>query len=534
MPDRYNKSVDLRAAILALSLAAVGCTDDSSGATPTADGSVGDDAGATDAGPRNDAARDGESDPHSDAEVGIDANVVDAADGSASLADASQDGDGAADASTSDAAVDIPTLLTARASQVGRFGGNLRIDVTALRGPNDTVALSVELFNSVGAAIGSTLQVPLDAPIELAQGAASATISGLFARNAELSGVRVRLVDDERVVSESLTVTIDRQPTLLADASCDPAFVQNRCAEGLGCKGTGEAKTCQPGEAPVLARAGYYDDALGPRIIFEGTDGDADVISYRIRFLDGEGDAVFIDDDSFDGTGPVDRVTASMSPQTSSVFFALRVPSEVLLQQVASIAVTVLDSNDTPSNEILATKGPAPLRGLESECDARGFTLCSDNASCSNFGDQHRCALPSVAQQSACEAAMVLNPAAGMTRVRGSLRSSLWDPPAGCSTPQASQPDRVVKLVLANAASRVVLSTDHAYTSFDSALYLLTACTEAPLLSTCSDDQPPPLSSPLAVLTLTDLAAGEYYVVVDSLLSGLLAGDTFELTATLE
>jgi hypothetical protein len=431
--------------------------------------------------------------------------------------------------------VGAPAFTTAQARQVGRFGGDLRIDVSAVRGERTIVAVDVQLLNSQRASVGASSTVPLEEVITTLEGTSFALIEGTFERFSEVTTARISLLDENGTSSTPREITITRQPTVASGGACDATFVMNRCTAGLGCRGPTPNK-CQTGVAPVLTRLGYFVDELGARVVFEGTDADADVVGYRMQFLDESGDPVFINHDSEDSSAPVSEATYAVAPQTGSTFFVRLVPSDVLLTGVASVRVNAVDDADLPSNSLVAERSEAPTRGLGASCDERSFNRCSDGGSCTDFGDQHRCALPSEAQQSSCSAALGLNPATGGARVRGSLRSSLWEPPLGCSSLRPQQPDRVVKLVLTQAATKLTLSTDHPYTGFDTELYLLTSCAAAPTLSWCNADQPAPSTNVHAVLTLQNVAAGEYYVVVDSFPSPAFeaTSDTFELTATVE
>jgi len=536
MKRRHVWPARLPALALVLGASLVGCTDDTKGSAPEneagTDGSVSADAGA------NDARVDLDADAGRNDAAPIDARATDDA---ATLVDAAPPGDSALteDAnSTHDAAADTgalggvgaPTLTSAVARQVGRFGGDLRIEVGVLRGERTVVAVQVELFNGQHVSLGAPSTVALHALIEGSTGDSYALFAAIFERYAEVSTVRIALVDELGALSDAQEKAVERQPVLDSGA-CDDTFVLNRCATGLGCREPAP-KSCLPGVAPALSRLGYYVDSLGPRIIFDGSDGDADVVSYRMQFFDANDAPVAINHDSEDSTPPVTETTGTIAAQTDTSFFVRLLPSDVLIQEVTGVRVSVLDSADRPSNVLLATRSEAPTRGLGATCDEHTFNQCSDGGTCTDFGDQHRCASPSEAQASACLASLVLNPGGGVTRVRGSLRSSLWDAPPGCSM-AINQDDSVVKLVLNDQASRVVLSTDHPYTGFDSVLYLLSSCSAQPTLARCNADQSMPLDAQ-AVLTVLNLPAGEYYVVVDSFPSPEDTSDTFELTVSLE
>jgi hypothetical protein len=88
--------------------------------------------------------------------------------------------------------------------------------------------------------------------------------------------------------------------------------------------------------------------------------------------------------------------------------------------------------------------------------------------------------------------------------------------------------------VLAEPAAKVVLSTDHPFTSMDTTLYAMNACNADPALAWCADDQPAGVDAPQrAVLTLRNLDKGEHFVVVDSFPS-MLRGAAFELSVEVQ
>lgn len=430
--------------------------------------------------------------------------------------------------------VGAPALSTAKARQVGRFGGDLRIELSAVRGQNTVVALRVELLSSQQTSLGAARVVPLETLISALTGDSYVVLSGLFERFSNVSIVRVALVDELGGLSPTTDLPVTLQTIVTLGGACDDTFIQNRCGAGLGCKpaSVGAAKACNAGVAPQLGRLGYFVDELGPRIVFEGTDVDADATGYRVQFYDAQDVLLPIDHDSEETSPPVSAVTGPITAQGGTGFFVQLVPSDVLVQQVARVRVNATDSVDNASNVLVADREEAPEHALGTTCDVRTFNRCSDGGSCVDTGDQDRCLQATEAKTSACTAALVLSPvSSGVSRVRGSLNNSLWDAPQGCS-PYLNQADRVVRLVLTEPALRLTLSTDHPYTGFDSVLYLLSSCGATPTVERCN--APTPGSAARSVLTLQNIAAGEYYVVVDSHRSPEDTSDTFELTVSVE
>jgi hypothetical protein len=451
--------------------------------------------------------------------------------------DAATDSSAAADTGSADASVvggvGAPALTIARARQIGRFGGDLRIDLSAVRGERTVVAVKVELLTSQLTLLGTARVVPLESLITALTGDSYVLLAGIFERFSNVSSVRLSLVDELGAASPTVDVAVALQTVVALAGACDDKFLDNRCGAGLGCKpaSVGAAKACNPGVAPQLTRLGYFVDEIGPRIVFEGTDVDADATGYRIQFFDEQDAPIAIDHDIVADTPPVSQTTGLISTQDSTTFFVQLVPSDVMVDQVFRVRVNATDSVDNASNVLVADRSEAPEHALGSTCDVRAFNRCSDGGSCVDTGDQDRCLQATEAQTSACTAALVLSPSSGTSRVRGSVQSSLWDAPPSCS-PYLDQEDRVVKLVLTEPALRVTLSADHPYTGFDAVLYWLASCTATPQVERCN--APTPGSTTRSVLSLQNVAAGTYYVVVDSHRSPDDTSDTFELTATLE
>ncbi|HEX6244011.1 MAG TPA: hypothetical protein VFZ61_24010, partial [Polyangiales bacterium] len=167
----------------------------------------------------------------------------------------------------------------------------------------------------------------------------------------------------------------------------------------------------------------------------------------------------------------------------------------------------------------------------------RTFDRCATNTVClatSATSKTYTCTAINSARTRSCTAALVLEPAKGVTSVRGNVVApSLWDAPAGCVLGDPTgQAETVVKLVLASAATKVTLSTNNAGTSFDTTLYAMAKCDDAPVLAWCEDYALDRKASG-AELVLSNLAAGSYFVVVDSF-NVSLAGSTFQLDVKVE
>lgn len=457
------------------------------------------------------------------------------------------------DASASDAAgLDgasvgmSPVLERVRVLQAGRFGHDLRIEVTGSDADADAVAIRLELTDGSGTPVvikdsdgdGMADSLPatiaLSAPIgRTAQSSTFATMALFYRDHPTVRRARVALVDDRGNVSATLDADVAVQPVLALTQQCDAKYIENRCMNGLGCKGTLPA-SCQMGEKPVIGKAGYYSDELGRRVLIEGTDPDDDVNGYKIEFLNATGEPVAVDlDGDLGDMEPVNSMTEMVEVTAGDGKFFFRFdPSEFFTDAVKRVRVTVMDLGMNMSAQVVKTLNDtdtmpssmgAPLRSTGADCDARGFDRCAATAVCTMAtatATKTTCVAVNTARMRACQSSLVLEPFKGMTQVRGEIKEpSLWDAPAGCATNDPKlQADNVVKLVLSRPVSRLVLSTSNPYTSFDTSLYVLTSCTAAPNIAWCADDQPgTATNASRAVLEITGpVPAADYYVVVDS------------------
>jgi hypothetical protein len=425
-----------------------------------------------------------------------------------------------------------PVLVSMTARQVGRFGDDLRIDVVGHDLNGDATSLDVTFLDAAGDALplydangdgvpesGRTfaaLAVPIagtsDAPAYVA-------FSRLHSAHPEIASVRVMLVDSREAPSASMDAAVVDQPVLALDALCDRAALENRCAEGLGCR-AGVPAVCVEGVAPGLTRVAYLTRATGADVLIEGTDADDDLSQYEISFFDAAGAPLPMD---LDGDGTAESVSFAADARDTSVegaFFYQFAASQLFADSVPRVSVVARDRGDRTSAAVIANRAAAPARSVGQTCDARGFDTCGA-AVCSpgTVGAVNHCVAVSAARTDACAAAPTLDLSSGAASVSGDLREpSLWDAPASCSSGDpTARPEALVRFVLAAPASRVVLSTNNAYTNFDSTLYAFAGCAGRPIVAWCVDDRPS--SEPrawLATLELADLPAGEYFVVVDS------------------
>jgi hypothetical protein len=445
----------------------------------------------------------------------------------------------------------LPVFTTLR--QVGRFGGDVRIDVEGKALNTSATSISIQLFTDMSEGVPladldgdgkpdvGAVEYPLSTPISTAGGKAFVILPGVMAAHPTTAGVEVKWVDNTGIGTNKGTADLVPQPVKQENELCDPAYLDDRCADGLGCKGT-LPTICLQGEAPDFKLAGYFDDVLGPRILVVAQDPDDDVASYELHFLDGAGSPVNVIDN--DGNSVPDSSTLEKTVttigQNGTVFFAVAI-SENAASLAAKVEVVLKDRGNRTSAPRVLTKVAAPERAKGQSCDVRMFDRCVSGSVCSApaGATTGTCAVVDTARSNACKAALVLTPVMGKGFVRGTIAApSLWDvPTGGCSVNDpTNRPEALVKFTLAAKANRVTLSTNHAYTSCDTTLYLLSSCTATPLLAWCNDDRaslPGEQHTERAALVLNSLPAGEYFVVVDSFPS-MLTGTTFELSILVE
>lgn len=507
-----------------------------------------------------------------------------AADGSASLVDGSvprtddasmgMDAarDGAVDAKVSDAGdaavVDArslgtaPVLESSVVRQSGRFGHDLRIEVVGTDPDGDTIAMRVQFFDAQGVGIPlvaptgtqapdlSPASLPLEKELAATPHAvADAVLANFYRQNGNLKSAKVTLVDDAGNVSNTLDVQLTVQPAIEMGGLCDTNYINNRCQDGLGCKGALPA-TCQLGEAPKITNAGYYTDEFGPRILIQGTDADDDVNGYIVEFFDTSMAQVFVDLDGELGPDPaVSSFTGTVDVMEGSGKFFFRLDqTEGFTDMVKRVRLTATDLGNNHSTPVVKTLNDtdtapsstgAPIIAAGGVCDSRGFNRCAANYVCAPTtagATTTTCLQIATARTRACGAAQVLDPFKGITSVRGSVTSpSLWDTPDGCSTNNPKfAPDSVVKLTLTRPVSKVVLSSDHPFTSFDTALYMLSKCDMAPTAAWCADDQAATATNrSFAVLEIMGpLPAQDYFVIVDSFPGSASSNWQIDVTVT--
>ncbi len=302
-------------------------------------------------------------------------------------------------------------------------------------------------------------------------------------------------------------------------------------AAGFGCQGSSNAPRPTPLEPdgpdagrtlPDVTELAFLRSELGPRTLVAGTAPGNDVAYVQLTFLGATGDAVNVDlnGDSQPDTSEFELQTTGLA--RAQRFFVTLQSAAGFEEGVAGISARAANSAGAFGAARLASLAEPKSVPLAGPCDVRGFDRCDAAGVCVPAANdvQGVCRSGPELRRAACSAAQRLNPFAGVTRVSGTLgRVSLYDPPRGCISESASaRLDSVVVLKLTRPARSVTLWTDPGRTNFDSVLYLTKSCTDEPRNAlACNDDTPP---GPASSIELSQLAAGEYSVIVDSLSEG--------------
>jgi hypothetical protein len=295
-------------------------------------------------------------------------------------------------------------------------------------------------------------------------------------------------------------------------------------------------------DAPTLTAVGYFNDALGRRILISGSDKNGDIATYTITYYSDLAGTMTVDidedgDSSTPGTSPTSTKPIPHDAAYAD-FFLKSVPTEVFLSMVKAVRIKVTDAGGRTSEEKLAAFRMAPA--ASGSCDPNGFNLCSGGGICTPNAnnDNYSCAAVANARQQACSSNAILTLAAPGS-VSGTLNNaSFWDAPTGCvgGDMATGLPDRIVKVTLAAPAATLTLSPG-ADASFDVGIYQLPTatpmCKDNPPVcgdtgcASCSDTG---VSGPLV---LTNVAAGDWYFVIEQFPSEK-DGDTFTITATVQ
>jgi hypothetical protein len=336
------------------------------------------------------------------------------------------------------------------------------------------------------------------------------TLPGLFATDGSIASASVSLSNIYGTRSEAATASIATQTVAQSGEACDASEVASRCVEGLAC--AGQPAACQMAAAPSLTQVAYYE-GVTPTEVFAGSAPAEDLASIQVAFEDAAGNAVSVDLGS--GTA-VSTFTLDARGAEGQSFSFVNSPAPTFAQAVAKITATAYDALGNSGPAAVATLSMQPLSANGQSCDANGLIGCYQGSACSPglTGSKNLCGgIPSLQSAKCAEAAPPATE--GILAAWGVNQGvSLWDPPAGCVfASEMNRPETVIALKLTKAVGTLTLSTVQPETNFDTVLYVLPSCaTSSSTALGCNDDSVGFAST----LTLENVAAGTYYVVVDS------------------
>jgi hypothetical protein len=432
-------------------------------------------------------------------------------------------------------------LKTATAHFDGRLGNRVRLTISGEQTLGMFASVAVTALDSSGNSINwfdpnhdSTLDsstgylVPQAIPHE-------ATFSfdllvPISQALVDWSQAQISLFDRADAISNQLSVAVEQQPVRTSGQACDPASKTDRCAEGLECSAT--SSTCVSHVGPSLTQVAYVTTSNGPLLIAAGSDNAEDLIEMHIGFFDSSGSSVLVNLNN-DSTSPQMASsfteTAGITPNDGTFAFQIS-PSETFTQTVKSVSFVPVDAVNKKGTSLTASLLPQPSRGSGSPCDVQGFNFCSGNSACvpGLSGASNTCQPLGSAQPAACKVAPVLDPSTKSLVVTGySIGSSLWEPPTSCVSDMGlHHPETVIKLHLPAKLPSLTLSTDRRETQTDTVLYVASACSPSTTqILGCNDDIAP--GNVASTVTLTNVAAGDYYVIVDTIRND---GGPFALT----
>jgi len=428
---------------------------------------------------------------------------------------------------------EAPSVDSVTAVSVGRTGYHLDVTIEGSDVNGDVVTAFIRFLDAGGDELdlfdGNADGTPDNGFVETSfdesvtgEASFSRTLSfrNYLRSHPDIAQVAVQLQDQEALVANEVTVDIDFQEVRAMGESCDATFVVDRCEIGLACTGT--PTTCQEGTAPEITELAFLEDSAtgGSRILVDGIENEGDMATLVVEFLDADDNSVMLDLD-VDGTAESDffvvDAQGSDYGEGDRFFVGLEQPPE-FADMVAKVAVTPSDLAEHEGERVVAQLRRTPTRGNGQSCDPRGFNVCGTGTTCTPgiVGETNLCRSVTSSQQQMCTSALVLDPSAGVSVVVGEARgASLWDPPTECAANDPKGlPDAVVRLHLEEDAPFVRLSTAEAGTDFDTILYMLPECARtADAAMVCGDDTNEGI---FAEVEMSNLAAGDYYVVIDS------------------
>lgn len=212
--------------------------------------------------------------------------------------------------------------------------------------------------------------------------------------------IEFRVIDENGLASDPVTLTVQEPPTLDRGTACDPTGLFGRCAAGDACVpgpgGTGFV--CAKATAPVLTQATGFRNLVDWTwgVVVEGTDDEDDIIGVRLYPKDSEGVGLPIDTTGravrtfhwSTNEGGITRGIVAMDAVFRGVCTNPTTAQQCwkdTLQAVATVEVELIDATGKLSEKFEIVLGDSPDAALGEACDPWGATgRCPDGAVCWN------------------------------------------------------------------------------------------------------------------------------------------------------
>ncbi len=453
-----------------------------------------------------------------------------------------QGGQGATDANVALPSESL-TLTSVAAHVDGRRGNRVRLSIVGTQTADSFAYVAVTAFDSNGNAL-YWFSTHLDENLDSSTGNLVPKVRPSDAKfqfdllvpytNALLNWdqAKVALFDRTEAISNDLSTTVEPQPVESKGQACDPAAKADRCDAKLECNAT--SSTCVDHTGPSLSQVGYWTTANGPIVVATGADNADDVTMMNLGFLDASGASVQVNMNN-DATNPLMASnfseTAGFSNEDGQFTFLIT-PADSFTAIVNTLSFTPVDAIGIKGSAMTAALLKQPSRNNGTSCDINGFNSCSGNATCVPGvpGANNTCQPVTASQVAGCKIAPTIDVSKSDLFVTGyNMGASLWEPPADCvSDVGMHHPESVIKLHVPAKTASLTLSTARPETQIDTVLYVASVCGSGdPTILGCNDDSA--MGGVTSTLTLTNVAAGDYYVIVDSMSSD---GGPFGLTVT--
>lgn len=430
-------------------------------------------------------------------------------------------GAGTADCAVDAGAADASSILSA--NQGGRTGADLVLTLDPVAGAEGSFGLDVRLRDKAGAPVAAFPAwngAPSDSerivlfddvpPADPGHPTRTVTLSGMMRAFPAIRSVAWAIAGGGGE-SVATTTTVALQSVRTLGQSCDPGVVRDRCAPGQSCDST--TGTCTKASGPSLSQFAYLSTPLGGDMLLAGTDPADDLSSIHFEFLDRAGAPVGVD-----LTGNGDLATSIDQPVSSAStlgrFFFANQSSPGFDGAVAQLAATPSGALTGPGNRVTAMLQQPPAASTGEACDGRGFIGCVPGDVCVD----DTCLEVDAARDAVAGAAPVLDPATGRAFATGYAHAvNLWgDPPPGCAPVGVRGfPEGIVRVHLSADAPVLVITTDNPETTVRAAVFVLAGTGSAPGGAPlgCNSGFP-------ATLTLSDVRAGDYTIVVEATAPG--------------